>query len=207
VCHEDYTEPKILPCTHLVCRNCVISWLGKGGNQGGCPLCRAPILPPAQQGQGDISTLVDAFLTDLATSAVVESQKALSSRHVCICSDDVEATLFCLQCSINLCKSCAKAHVKIPLLQDHVTEELSSLTAERLASCRQSTCSSHAGRPAELYCTDHKQLICLLCSTSTHRKCSDVEGIGEMAKIKREELRKNVEKMKGMENALVAQVR
>ena len=207
VCHEDYTEPKILPCTHLMCRNCVISWLGKGGHQEGCPLCRAPIIPPAQQGQGDVSTLVDAFLTDMAIAAVVESKKALSSRHACICSDDVEATLFCLQCSINLCKLCAKTHTKIPLTRDHVMEELSSLTAERLALSHQLPCSSHTSRPVDLYCTDHKELICILCSSSTHRKCSDVEGISEMAAVKREELKKQVERLKEMEDAVVAQVK
>lgn len=27
VCHEEFTEPKILPCTHRVCRTCLLTWL------------------------------------------------------------------------------------------------------------------------------------------------------------------------------------
>ena len=206
VCHEDFTEPKLLPCTHLVCRKCVVSWLDKGGKDGGCPLCRAAIIPEASQGQGDLVTLVDDLPTDLSTAAVIESKKLLSGEQVCSCCEDAEAASFCLQCYIKLCESCSRTHSKIPAAQGHVTENLTSLTAEQLASNYQSACVNHGNRQAELYCTSHTEMICMLCATCTHRKCSDVEGIEGVATAKREELKAQGQRLKVKEEAVSAKV-
>nr|KAG5687681.1 hypothetical protein BaRGS_005932 [Batillaria attramentaria] len=61
--------------------------------------------------QGDVTSLVDNLPTDLATSALVESQNALNSSHVCsVCDDDVAATSYCLDCSVMLCKAPAELY-------------------------------------------------------------------------------------------------
>ncbi|KAL8599147.1 hypothetical protein ACOMHN_007863 [Nucella lapillus] len=181
VCHDDFTEPKLLPCTHLVCRKCVVSWLEKGGNQNGCPLCRAPILPDSAKAQGDLASQVDALPTDFATAAVIESVKTLNGSHMWSCCEDAEASVFCLQCAIKLCNICAKAHAKIPATRNHVAEKLSDLSAEQLALHHHVglPCAHHSTEQAKLYCLSHEELICLLCASSTHRKCGEVEGMGE----------------------------
>eukprot|EP00745_Piridium_sociabile_P011137 TRINITY_DN17981_c0_g2_i4.p1 TRINITY_DN17981_c0_g2~~TRINITY_DN17981_c0_g2_i4.p1 ORF type:complete len:235 (+),score=52.28 TRINITY_DN17981_c0_g2_i4:171-875(+) len=206
VCHEGFNEPKLLPCAHLVCRKCVVSWLEKGGHQSGCPLCRAPILPDALKGQGDLGAQVDALPTDLATAMAVQSDKMLSGSHVCGCCEDAEASLFCLQCSIKLCSVCAKFHAKIPSSRSHVTEKLSDLSAEQLATHHQMFCVHHSDKPAELYCSKHDELICVLCVSSTHRQCLEVRGIGDVAPVKREELRSLVQRMVDREAAVTAKV-
>ncbi|XP_076465824.1 E3 ubiquitin-protein ligase TRIM45-like isoform X2 [Babylonia areolata] len=206
VCHDSLQQPKILPCTHLICHKCVVSWLEEAGNQGGCPLCREQILPASDKGQGDLASQVDALPTDFATAAVVESEKALSGSCVCSCCDDAEATLYCLQCCIKLCASCAKIHGKIPLTQDHVTEKLSDLTTEQLASHPPTPCVNHSSKQAELYCTSHEELICVVCTFSAHRQCPDVRGIGDVATVKREELKKHVQKLEEKEVAVEAKI-
>ncbi|XP_076466059.1 E3 ubiquitin-protein ligase TRIM45-like isoform X2 [Babylonia areolata] len=206
VCHENLQQPKILPCTHLVCHKCVVSWLEEAGDQGGCPLCRAPILPASDKGQGDLASQVDALPTDFAMAVVVESEKALSGSHVCSCCDDTVATVYCLQCCVKLCAPCAKTHSKIPALQDHVTEKLSDLTAEQLASHPLTPCVNHSSKQAELYCTSHEELVCGLCAFSAHRQCPDVGGIGDVATVKREELKKHMQKLEEKEAAVVAKI-
>ncbi|KAK7088452.1 hypothetical protein V1264_022373 [Littorina saxatilis] len=115
VCHDGYKEPKILPCTHLACKKCVVSWLQKAGVKGGCPLCRAPILPSTSGGQRDLDSLVNDLPTDLATMALVDSHKVLSGQHVCmLCENSSSATSFCLQCDVKICKACIKVHKNIP---------------------------------------------------------------------------------------------
>ncbi|KAL8621969.1 hypothetical protein ACOMHN_035497 [Nucella lapillus] len=205
VCHEGFNEPKLLPCTHLVCRKCVVSWLEKGGDQNGCPLCRAPILSDSAKAQGDFAYQVDALPTDFATAAVIESAKMLNSGHVCSC--DAEASVFCLQCAVKFCDACAKSHAKIPATRDHVTEKLSDLSAEQLALHHHVPCVNHLEKQAELYCSNHEQVICVLCFSSAHRKCGEVEGMGEeVAQRKREELRAKLNKLEQREAAITKKI-
>ncbi|XP_070179207.1 E3 ubiquitin-protein ligase TRIM56-like isoform X2 [Littorina saxatilis] len=206
VCHEDFKEPKILPCTHLVCRDCIITWLQKGANQG-CPLCRAPIFPRNEKQPSDYGSKVDSFPTDFVTAAVVESQRLLSSPNVCVCDASVEAKLFCFQCSIKLCSSCTKSHSKSPFTQNHTLEDLGTLSADQLAKSRHSFCSNHKDKVVEIYCSKHEELICLLCATCNHRSCSDVGSVEEAAKQKREDLKKQAVVMKIKKNQAVAKIR
>ena len=207
VCHEDYTEPKILPCAHLACRNCVISWLGKGGGQAGCPMCRAPILSPTRPGQGDLATLVDALPTDLASVALVESDKVLRSPNICmICQpNNVKATSYCFQCDVKLCHSCKGYHEKLPATKDHTLEQLDKLSAKQLAENRRLTCKIHPDRSAELYCSNHKNMICILCGTTSHGNCTK-KTIGDVATEKRAELRKRAQELRKKEAEISTQV-
>lgn len=209
VCHEDFAEPKMLPCTHLACRRCVLSLLKKGDDPGGCPLCRVPILSSSQPaaGQGDLDDLVDDLPTDLATVALVESHKILRSVHVCrVCENGVVATSFCLQCDVKLCKTCSKGHNKLPALKNHVIEEISKLTPQRLATFYLSACKSHDDRPAELYCSSHHELICMLCASTSHRSCPEVKAIAEMATEKRSEMEHQAQRLRARESSLSSQV-
>ena len=208
VCHEDYTEPKILPCAHLVCRSCVISWIGTGRGQGGWLMCRVPILPTTSPGQGDLAALVDALPTDLATVALVESQKILSGPHVCtMCQTNVIATSYCLQCDVKLCQACTSYHQKLPATKDHAVEDLGQLTAFKLAASRRSTCKSHSDRLAELYCSSHQELICIMCRTTIHHSCPEVKAITDVAKEKRTELTQQAQRLRQKDTALTQHVR
>ncbi|XP_070204121.1 transcription intermediary factor 1-beta-like [Littorina saxatilis] len=208
VCHDGYKEPKILPCTHLVCKKCVVSWLQKAGVKGGCPFCRAPILPSTNRGQRDLDTLVNDLPTDLATMALVDSHNMLSGQHVCmVCDDNTAATSFCLQCDIKLCKKCSKGHAKFPSMKNHKVEDLNKLTPQRLAEVNRVTCNVHDDRLAELYCSTHKELICMLCDLTNHRSCAEVKAIPDVATEKRRELEQQAQRLRDRATALAAQIK
>ena len=207
VCHEDYADPKILPCSHLTCYRCVVSLLKKTVGQGGCPVCRAPIAPPTSLGQGDFVTLVDALPTDLLMVDMVQSKELLGNSNVCcICENDIEATSYCFDCCIKLCKTCAKGHGKYPAFQDHVLEDLKKITVQSLVASRRPKCYSHSDRPAELYCCAHNKLICCECATDSHGACGDKKKIPQSATLKRAELRERAQRLKDKERALSEQV-
>jgi hypothetical protein len=42
ICHELFTQPKLLPCADVLCRQCLLNWLTNG--KPDCPLCRCSIL-------------------------------------------------------------------------------------------------------------------------------------------------------------------
>ncbi|XP_070182869.1 transcription intermediary factor 1-beta-like [Littorina saxatilis] len=208
VCHDDFTNPKLLPCNHLACRDCVLSWLQKEGGQGGCPLCRAPILSFTQQGQGQLATMVDLLPTDFATAALVESYKVLTGPHICaMCENNVTATSYCFACSIKLCKPCTSYHQKLPVSKDHTMDQFTKLTAKRLAASRQATCNNHSNRPAELYCSAHQELICMLCFPTNHRICPEVKAIADVAREKRTELTQQSQRLKEKAAGLAKQIK
>ena len=207
VCHEDYVDPKILPCTHLLCQKCVLSWLETKGNQAGCPLCHRSILSYTEEGQGDFSASVDALPTDYAMKIKIESQKTLNALNVCnVCEGDSVAVSFCLQCDTKLCRSCSKVHHNLPCSSDHVVEELFSLTAEQLAAKRQFPCNAHQEKAVELYCSSHEELICFPCAASTHRKCAGVDEIAGSATTLRQEMEEQNKRLRQKEASLVAEV-
>ncbi|XP_070182645.1 transcription intermediary factor 1-beta-like [Littorina saxatilis] len=208
ICHDDFTKPKLLPCNHRACRDCVLSWLQKEGGQGGCPLCRAPILSSTQQGQGQLATMVDSLPTDFATAALVDSHKVLNGPHVCdVCENNVTATSYCFECSIKLCNTCTSHHQKLPMSRDHTLEQLNEVTAKRLAANRKPTCNNHSNRPAELYCSAHQELICMLCFPTNHRNCPEVKAITDVARDKRTELTQQSQRLKEKAAGLAKQMK
>ena len=174
VCHELFTDPKLLPCGHLLCRHCLIGWL-QSKAEAHCPLCHCVIVDPEEQTGGkSLEDIADGFPTDLAMAALVESQQLLNKDHVCGACEKKNATSVCLACGDLLCGHCVSIHKKMSSTQHHTAEELSSLTAEKLAASRPSFCAVHAVETSKIYCPTHGASICLLCATTDHRQCPEV---------------------------------
>nr|KAG5698698.1 hypothetical protein BaRGS_022586 [Batillaria attramentaria] len=177
VCHEDFTQPKILPCAHVFCRDCIVKWL-QSELKPQCPLCRCAIVDTGSTKNCE-DEIVDALPTDLAMKSLVESAQTLRKDHVCCGHPDAAATSLCLSCSDMLCRSCATAHGRLTATQHHTVEDLTSLTAERLAASRPATCLTHCGEICKLFCTSHGETICHLCATTKHRACPEVTELEE----------------------------
>ena len=174
VCHESFTDPKLLPCGHLLCRHCLISWL-QSKAQAHCPLCRYVIVDPEERTDGKrLEDIADDFPTDLAMAALVESQQLLGKDHTCQSCVTEIATTICLNCNDLLCSNCAAGHKRMSLSRHHTVEELSSLTADKLAASRPSFCAVHADKTSEVYCPTHGASICWQCATTQHRQCPEV---------------------------------
>lgn len=201
VCHENLEEPKILPCCHMACKRCLLSWLTKVGATGGCPLCRAPIITST----GDINSELDALTTNLVAVSLLESQQILQSHHLCS-SCDSDASLFCMECSIKLCADCFKFHKRFPATKGHTAEELEKLNVQQLANKNRLTCKLHPDRTAELYCSTHQELICLLCASTRHEVCSGKKMIDDVVETKRQELKLRASVLRQNENRITNEI-
>ncbi|XP_076452555.1 uncharacterized protein LOC143288146 [Babylonia areolata] len=208
VCHDDYVDPKILPCGHLVCQRCVQSWLDKEGRQACCPLCRASIIiSPNAAGPADFAAEVNALPTDLHTAALVESHKILRGPHVCgLCENNFAAVFYCIQCMVKLCTNCEKGHRKIPALKRHILEDVNNLNVESLARSGQVMCKAHPDRLAELYCPAHEEVMCSVCSTTSHGACAARKTLADMATDTRAELNQRAQKLRMKESQMAKQV-
>ena len=189
VCHEHFTLPKLLPCGHLLCRHCLVSWL-KSQPEAKCPLCRCAIVDPKERKGRSLEDIADGFPTDLAMAALVEADRLLSKPHVCCVCVNVAAVSMCLNCGDMLCQSCTKAHRKLSALKHHKVENLTSLTVEKLAASRPATCGVHDDEIAKVYCPTHGASICLLCATTDHRQCPEVTNLETRMDQARAELAK-----------------
>ncbi|PVD22012.1 hypothetical protein C0Q70_17815 [Pomacea canaliculata] len=107
VCTNHFTTPKILPCGHLLCRQCVISWMDSNPDAG-CPLCRCPIVEPGHHSHRKPVNVADALPTDLVMEAVVQSAGVLAQDPNCRACEEGKADFICLQCLDMMCISCAR---------------------------------------------------------------------------------------------------
>jgi len=109
VCLDSYTEPKLLQCFHVFCKQCLERLVvqDRKGLSLSCPNCRrSTLLPPAS-----VSGLPTAFylnhLFDVrdALEKVKEPQKTQCEK----CKEN-EAINFCRNCGQFICQICSKIH-------------------------------------------------------------------------------------------------
>lgn len=86
VCGEDYIDPKILPCGHLLCRDCITSRLSSA-TEPACPQCACAIVTAEERSGRSLAEIADALPTDLAMESLVESMQVLGQEHsCCVCA-------------------------------------------------------------------------------------------------------------------------
>ena len=110
VCQEHYTDPKILPCLHYYCKQCILRLdLRTGKNKPfSCPECRKDTTLP----EGGVEELKSAFFINRLKSMYDKHKKALSKQAHCeICTNlQALAEAFCQQCDKFACKSYVHMH-------------------------------------------------------------------------------------------------
>ncbi|KAK7094474.1 E3 ubiquitin-protein ligase TRIM33-like isoform X1 [Littorina saxatilis] len=180
ICHELFVEPKILPCGHLLCRQCLLSWLQSQAEAARCPLGRCSIIDEKDRRSGkSVVDIADSFLTDRAMAALVEAHRLLSEQHVCCVCVNVSAVSVCMDCGDTLCQKCTTLHNKQSATKHHAVHKLSSLTTQTLAAKSRSACAVHADTLPVKFCPAHRVSVCLHCATTAHRQCPDVRDVEE----------------------------
>ncbi|KAL8567650.1 hypothetical protein ACOMHN_054462 [Nucella lapillus] len=181
ICSEPYTDPKLLPCGHLLCSDCLLTWM-RTQDEARCPVCRDLIVGPQDRRGQSLKDLVTRLPTDLSMARMVrhlQADRILSRQHHCCVCEDVAVTSVCLNCKDMLCQTCKKGHGKLSATKHHVVEDLSTLTADKMVASGTLPCSSHPDEVPRLFCPTHAASICLLCASSKHRGCPEVKDLGE----------------------------
>ena len=170
VCHEHYLDPKILPCCHYYCNECVRA-LADRGNQFACPQCRKPAQLPAN---GDPAVLPTAYFVNRIKDVHGKMEKARGrvAARCEMCSEG-KAEAFCRQCTEFICSDCARSHEKMKTkFPGHKVVSLEEL---RVGGAKQipttpappMICEAHEKR-MKLYCFDCGSLICRDCTVVDH---------------------------------------
>ena len=76
ICQEHYTEPKLLPCSHYFCKDCILklSLRAGAGKSFSCPECQEEIVLPG----GSVDKLQTAFFINRIQRSIVTLEEAHS---------------------------------------------------------------------------------------------------------------------------------
>nr|XP_034310284.1 tripartite motif-containing protein 45-like [Crassostrea gigas] len=193
ICFESFKTPRILPCLHTFCHNCLSSYIlstckSKESPVGfPCPLCRCFV--PAPSFSAEIAKWTEHIPINKIIHTLTEKGDKLCD--ACRRADEeIEASDWCESCSELLCDSCVKYHKRNAVSKNH--ELISIVTFKSESEGRRGLesapviCHDH-GKRVKYFCVDHEELCCTKCVCTKHRKCTQIDNIEDAA----ESLRKS----------------
>lgn len=165
VCREQLRserDPRLLPCLHTVCRECIkVEPAPAGNNKDGqvvdCPVCKH---------QCYLKDIVENyFLRDGATESFGDARDA--NQCCTSCEDNAPATSFCVECQEPLCETCVEAHQRVKYTKDHTVRSTGASKSQE----REKTvyCSVHKHEPLVLFCDTCDTLTCRDCQLNAHK--------------------------------------
>ncbi len=200
VCQEHYTEPKVLPCLHYYCKECVFRLAHRTASNEpfSCPECRQETTLP----EGGVEELKTAFFINRLKSNFSALEKVHGKIEVQCegCTSSYKAEAFCRHCAIFICKDCVVSHKKMKVFSSHEVVSLEDLKqghAKQIAVAEPATkkCSIHE-EPLLIYCFDCDSLICRDCTVKKHR-----DHTFEFSKVASPKTKKNlIEKIAPVKN-------
>ena len=171
VCQEHFRDPKILPCLHYYCKECVRQLALRAGHNRpfACPECRRGIVLP----QNDPNQLPTAFFVNRMKELRTKMEKAQGKMEaLCEMCSRGKAEAFCRQCTDFICNDCARMHGVMKVFAGHKVVTLQELKeggakAIPLKEAPPSMCKDH-DEQLKVYCFDCNHLICRDCVISDH---------------------------------------
>ena len=194
-CTKPFDQPRILPCLHSFCHNCLVKSIQDGHFDASakgfpCPCCRklatTPDIAKARPEKWAELFPINSLLAD-----VVDLYSLKKGTRLCDpCKKNKSKSQvhsYCKNCRDALCENCSKTHRGLRSCKHHKVlttaqfeAAISSLKVE------DEFCSKHDGKTMEYYCQTHSKLCCPSCVSEEHRQCDKVVPVLEAAQKCRE---------------------
>ena len=210
VCHDHYQQPKVLPCLHFYCKECILKLALRAGTDQPfpCPECRKETSLP----EGNVDNLQTAVFINRLKDQYTQLEKALSKEVKCeMCStSEALAEAFCRQCNMFACIKCVESHQRMKALfgrheiisLDEVKKSGFKVLPVKISPAKE--CGRHK-KSLDIFCLDCKELICRDCTIKDHRD-HDFEFNHIEAVNKKKELMDSLEPLREMEGRLCGAV-
>ena len=171
ICHDHYTDPKVLSRCHYYCKECVYRLALRTGldKPFSCPECRKDTTLP----QGKVDGLQGAFFINRMKQVHSKVERATGKVEAkCEMCSGAKAEAFCRQCVMFICAECVKQHQKMRVFAGHKVSSLQEIKEGRAKEVfvqepTLPTCQLHH-EPMKIYCFDCSRLICRDCSSKDH---------------------------------------
>ena len=202
VCSKPYNDPRILSCLHSFCLQCLHHEIEKSGSQQmfQCPICEQNTSIPV----GGASVLPQNLHLGFEVEVAGYISKMTSNSDVacdqCAEGSSDPAVVFCCACHHFLCAFCLEHHKRNRIWSKHNMVGLDQEGARQLHTTmkpRDHYCSqpSHEDNKLNFYCETCSLLVCLHCTTVTH-KSHTVKEISTIAKTHQMEMAGALEEAK-----------
>ena len=193
ICYQLYKDPKVLPCQHSYCREC-LSKLEKD-KQVTCPECRKV----AQVEELKTNFFINRLVDDCILKRKVEGEEEV---HCEACIEDDPVTTFCPECVLFMCQACDNHHKRNRNTHEHPIITLTDLRSkqdvkDQIKPKKQVLLCKKHDIELKFYCETCKELVCLYCTTKSHSTHSH-DAIKEVAAKHREQLKKTTAPLKDM---------
>ena len=191
-CSKPYNDPRILPCLHSFCQQCLHHEIEKSGSQQmfKCPTCERNMSIPV----GGASVLPQNLHLGFEVEVAGYMSKIVSNSEVCCdqCIDGSSgpAVVFCCTCCEFMCTFCHVYHKRHRQLSKHNMVGLDqSEGAKQLQTTmkpRELLCSLHDYK-LEIYCETCKYISCPQCILDGHKDHRSVP-LSSVAKSHQDEM-------------------
>jgi len=191
ICMNVFTDPRVLPCIHTFCLEClkrISETAQKGpGDKLPCPLCRKEFLIPADGINGVPKNFFLENLLQYKMTMQMGSNNIICD--LCSASDENKtvqvptATMRCLECQDNYCDGCVKIHQYLKISRDHklvnIGGDAETSGIRRVKSVKY--CSQHNQKPLEYYCAECSKIVCVSCFVERHKShdCKNIATVDE----------------------------
>ena len=202
VCFKPYNDPRILSCLHSFCLQCLHHEIEKSGSQQmfQCPICEQNTSIP----EGGASVLPQNLHLGFEVEVAGYMSKMTSNSDVacdqCAEGSSDPAVVFCCACHHFLCAFCLEHHKRNRIWSKHNMVGLDQEGARQLHTTMKPGdhyCSqpNHEDNKLNFYCETCSLLVCLHCTTVTHKSHS-VKEISTVAKTHQIEISGALEDVK-----------
>ncbi|XP_035677388.1 tripartite motif-containing protein 2-like [Branchiostoma floridae] len=171
VCMLHFRDPRVLPCLHTFCRECLQEWATKQQPLE-CPTCRTQVSLP-DKGVDGLRT--NFYVNNLLDFAAVKKEAGPGVPcQVCEGGRD-QTKLWCTDCAMLLCESCTAIHRKVPVTSQHelVPQEGTEGREGPDRPQRKRHCHKHKSQELVFYCESCNVLVCTACTVIDHRPGKD----------------------------------
>ncbi len=173
ICLNTFTSPRILPCFHSFCLDCLNGIpleLANSSHYLSCPTCRSSCSVP----DNGLASLPPSFVINNLIDVYSLLKKVSSDQNTsCDNCNENNANRYCKQCEKFICPQCLHFHDNWKSNIGHETislEEVAS-TVYQLPRAKPDAiehCTDH-NKPFEIFCETCDQLICHNCTVRKHR--------------------------------------
>lgn len=200
ICNKMYNDPRVLPCLHRYCRDCLVGLIASEGKEKKitCPECQKEIVLTAEGVNGFKNDFQIKYISEHLR--LVTSIKGGHTCECCVCGKISKVSAYCYKCGDYLCIGCYGDHPSRKCFEDHKSHVFSSkdltsknTTFEKLASVKKDPrCTTHPQNEAQLCCITCDNLpVCVVCIQGKHREHNTGDVI-DLAKLETERLRKEL---------------
>ncbi|XP_041361880.1 E3 ubiquitin/ISG15 ligase TRIM25-like [Gigantopelta aegis] len=170
ICLEYFNDgekcPRILPCHHSFCCQCLIS-LWENSQQGvTCPNCRR--MWPVQNSI-EATFQQNKVLSNLVEYIALKNRRGEINCHDC--PNESTATSRCIDCQEYMCNVCTSCHNKFTMSKHHKTVLITELVnmAQDEYFQQKEMCINHENSKLEIFCRACSTAVCPTCVLVAHR--------------------------------------